>query len=111
MNRACLTSILLALSVLAGCAPSKQEYAAIQETVRGSAKARKLAMSQCLKDWSSSSRRNASIILDVSEKDAPRLACARTIEAVRSGKLEYQDIVDIKRGNVTPKLVKMLQGR
>ncbi len=111
MNRAYLTCGIVALSILAGCVPSKQEYAAIQETVRGSAKARKFALSQCMSGWNAVQRKNASIILDTSEKAAPQIACSRAVEAVRSGKLDYQDIVDIKRGKITPKLVKIFQGR
>ncbi len=111
MNRIHLTSAFLALALLTGCAPSKQEYAAIQETVRGSAKARKLAMSECTAHWSPLQRKNASIILDVSEKSAPGIACSRLVQAVRSGKLTYRDAVDMIRGKATPKIIKILQGR
>jgi hypothetical protein len=111
MNRISFTTIVLSLLILGGCVPSKQEFDTIATTVQGSAKARKLALSQCMKPWTPRQRREAAIIIDSSEKDAPKLVCSRIVEAVRSGRLEYADAVDIKRRRFTPKLVKILQGR
>lgn len=111
MNCTRIILTIISFSVLSACSPSKQEYEVIQETVRGSAKARTLAMSECMKNWDSTSRRNAAIMIDTSEKNAPRLVCSRVVEAVRSGKMNYQDAVDIKRRNFTPKLIKIIQGR
>ncbi len=111
MKLAYIASCLFSIAILAGCAPSKQEYAAIVTTVQGSAKARQFAMKECAANWTAQQRKDASIIIDSSEKDAPRLACARFVEAVRSGKLEYQDAVDFKRRRLTPRLIKIFQGR
>ncbi|WP_341487063.1 hypothetical protein [Pararhizobium sp. A13] len=111
MSRKYTTAFMLTLALLAGCAPSKQEFAVIVETVQGSAKARQLAMKECTANWTPQQRKEASIVIDSSEKDAPRLVCSRFVEAIRAGRVDYNDAVDIRRKNWTPKLVRIFQGR
>ena len=48
MKRIPVVALLSAISIASGCAPTEQQYAVIQETVRGSEKARQMAISQCL---------------------------------------------------------------
>ncbi|OQP86515.1 hypothetical protein BTR14_10940 [Rhizobium rhizosphaerae] len=102
---------LCAMTVLAGCAPTQQQFLAMQETVRGSAKARQLALESCMKDARPGDIKAAAIVIDSSEKAAPRLVCSRLIEALRSGRMTYADLVDLKQGRPTPKLIRIIQGR
>lgn len=112
MKRLTVVAFISALGIVAGCAPTQQQYAAIQETVRGSAKARQFAVKECSsKGWNRQSIRNAAIVLDTSERAAPELACRRLVEAVRSGRLSYSEAVAASRKKITPELVKILQGR
>ena len=112
MKRLTVVAFLSALTIAAGCAPTKQQYAVVQETVRGSAKARQFAVKECLsKGWDREAMRNASIVLDTTEKAAPELACRRAVEAVRSGRMTYADAVALKQKRMTPEVIKILQGR
>jgi hypothetical protein len=49
--------------------------------------------------------------MDVPESKAARLSCQRGVNAVASGKLTYADLGKLRRGDITPKLVKIMQGR
>lgn len=112
MKRIPVVALLSAISIASGCAPTEQQYAVIQETVRGSEKARQMAISQCLgQGWNRQAVRNASIVLNTSEKAAPGLACRRFVDAIRSGRMTYADAVAFKRNRPTPELIRIFQGR
>jgi hypothetical protein len=109
--RAYIAMTLIATGFLAGCAPTEQEYGAIVTALQGSKRLRTEIVSECAKNFNSEGRRSAGIILDVADKDAPRLACSRYLNAVVSGRVTYQDMLDVKNRRYTPKLVKIFQGR
>lgn len=112
MRRIHLFSTLMTVVLLTGCAPSQQQFEAAREAVRGSEKTRAFAMRECTtKGWQRKNVQNAAMLLDTTEKLAPRVACKRYLDAFRSGRLEYADAVAFKQGKITPKLIKILQGR
>ncbi|SEL42170.1 hypothetical protein [Xaviernesmea oryzae] len=105
-------ALFTALSIIAGCAPSQERFLAAREVLRGSEKARQYALSACVKKLSSAKDLKAgAILMDTSEKRAPRLACSRIVEAIRSRRLQYSDLVKLEQGRITPEMVKMIQGR
>lgn len=105
-------AFFIAITVAAGCAPSQQQFEAERETLRGSVKAQQYAFGKCLTNgWNSRALRAAALLLDTTEKAAPRLACTRVMSAMKSGRLEYADAVAFKQGRPTPEMIKILQGR
>lgn len=105
---------LLAAGLLTGCAPTEQEYDSAITMLQGSERARSQVLDDCIKRLSSSdrtARHNAAIVMDVADKDAPRLACSRYLKAMVSGRATYQDMLDIQNRRYTPKLIKIFQGR
>ncbi|UVD59131.1 hypothetical protein NE852_11495 [Rhizobium sp. Pop5] len=109
--RARTATIMISVALLAGCAPTQQDYDAIVTLLQGSARARNQFVNDCSKGFDANERRNAGIVINVSDKDAPRIACQRYLAAALSGRATYQDLLDIKAHRFTPKLIKIFQGR
>jgi len=94
--------------------PSEQEYNATVTMLQGSPRARTEVLDMCVKQMSATDatwHHNAAVVMNVSEKDAPRVACSRYLKALVSGRATYQDTVDLKNRRYTSKLVKIFQGR
>lgn len=103
--------VLIAMALLAACVPTRQEYDSFVTLTQGSARARNEAVNICVKSFDANARRNAGIVTNASDKDAPRVACNRLLTAMISGRATYDDFVDIKSHKFTPKLIKIFQGR
>ena len=70
-------------------------------------------MNECIRQLGLSdtkARHNAALFLNVAEKDAPKIACGRYTNAIVSGDITYQDMLDIKNHRYTPKLIKIFRG-
>lgn len=111
MMRARTATIMISMALLAGCAPTQQDYDATVTLLQGSARARNEFVKVCTKDFDANARRAAGIVTNVSDNDAPRIACQRYLTAAISGRATYQDLLDIKAHRFTPKLIKIFQGR
>ncbi|MBB3656454.1 hypothetical protein FHX15_001682 [Rhizobium sp. BK650] len=112
--RATIAMILIATGLLAGCAPSEQQYDAAVTMLQGSQKARTELLNDCTKAMSAKDatwHHNAAVVMNVSDKDAPRVACNRYIKAMVSGRATYQDALDMQNRRYTPKLIKIFQDR
>ncbi|WP_064692088.1 hypothetical protein [Rhizobium aegyptiacum] len=109
--RARTATIMMSIALLAGCAPTQQDYDATVTLLQGSARARSEFVKACAKGFDANERRTAGIVTSVSDKDAPRVACQRYLAATISGRATYQDLLDIKTRRFTPKLIKIFQGR
>lgn len=108
----CLSVFALCLA-LTGCM-TQEKYEAVSTALEGSASLRAKTINDCSaksSDWTKSATETAALLLEVPASKAPRLACQRTVNAVASGKLTYQDVIKMRRGEITPKLVRILQGR
>lgn len=111
MRHVQITAFVLALTGLYGCMPSEKQWAAEVAVLQSSEKAVQKEYRLCLADWSDRNRKGAAAFLKTTEANAPRLACTRLIETKRSGRVTFQDSVDLKRNKHTPRLVKMLSGQ
>jgi hypothetical protein len=112
LSARCLGVVAVCLA-LAGCM-TQEKYEAVSTALEGSASLRAKAVNDCsLKssDWTKQATETAALLLEVPASRAPRLACQRTVNAVASGKLSYHDMIKMRRGEITPKLVRILQGR
>jgi hypothetical protein len=108
--------IMLALSalVLAGCGVSQAKYDASREALRGSSSLRTDFVKNSTRNISKKpyqTRRNIAKVMNTSVSSAPRLYCARLTRGITSGRLSHADINAASRGQVTPTIIKVLQGR
>ncbi|MDF0697942.1 hypothetical protein PYR71_15835 [Rhizobium sp. MC63] len=109
--RAHAVTMMVAAGLLTACVPTRQDYDAYVTLLQGSARARSEAVKDCAKGFDASGRRGAGLVTNVSDKDAPRVACERFVADVVSGRITYDDVVDVKQRRFTPKIIKIFQGR
>ena len=108
--------VVLALSLLAlaGCGISQTNYDASREALRGSPSLRNDFVRTCTRNISRkpyATRRNIAKLMNTSVAATPRLYCARLTRGIASGRLSHADINAAGRGQVTPTIVRVLQGR
>ncbi|XAZ21751.1 hypothetical protein LVY75_23350 [Sinorhizobium sp. B11] len=107
-------AITLIAGLLAGCAPTQQEYQATVTALQGSPRLRTEALNNCVQRLSrldKSTLHDGAVLMNVSDKDAPRVGCARMQKALVSGRATYQDAVDITNNRMTPRVIKIFQDR
>ena len=109
--RARTVTIMIAIGLLTACVPTRQDYEAYVTLLQGSSRARSEVVKDCAKGFDANGRRGAGLVTSVSDKDAPRVACERFVAALVSGRLTYDDVVDVRQHRFTPKVIKIFQGR
>jgi len=108
--------VVLALSLLAlaGCGVSQANYDAGREALRGSPSLRSDFVRTCTRNISRkpyATRRNIAKLMNASVSSTPRLYCSRLTRGIANGRLSRSDINAAARGQVTPTIVRVLQGR
>jgi hypothetical protein len=108
--------IVLAFSavVLSGCGVSQAGYASSREALRGSPALRGDFVSTCTRNISSKplrTRQNIARLMNTSVRSTPRTYCSRLTRGITSGRLSHSDISAASRGQVTPTIIRVLQGR
>jgi len=108
--------VVLALSLLAlaGCGISQTNYDASREALRGSPSLRNDFVRTCTRNISQKSyatRRNIAKLMNASVSSTPRLYCSRLTRGIANSRLSHADISAASRGQVTPAIVRVLQGR
>jgi hypothetical protein len=108
--------IILALSavVLSGCGVSQASYATSRESLRGSPGVRSDFVNTCTKKISRKplkTRQGIAKLMNTSVANTPRTYCTRLTQGITSGRLSHSDISAASRGQVTPAVVRVLQGR
>lgn len=95
--------------------PAKSRMnAAMIEAVRGSPQLRREATAECARDTardSLASRRNMAMLINTSVAKAPQVFCERLMTGLASGKVTVADVNSIDRGEITPNMIRVLQGR
>ncbi|HEV7308300.1 hypothetical protein [Ensifer sp.] len=106
-------SLALALTVLASCGPTKEEFEVAQTTIQGSPALQKALYKDCVgKTWSKSDLAGGAMLLSVPPSKVPALTCKRLVNALVSGRLKYADVrQNMNNGAPTVNLIKILQGR
>lgn len=111
--RAYIALTLIATGLLTGCVPTEKQYDAAVRVARGSKSERNGLLNECIRQLGLSdekARHNAALFLNVADKDAPKIACNRYTNAIVSGDITYQDMLDIRNHRYTPKLIKIFRG-
>ena len=108
--------IVVAVSMLAlsGCGISQANYDASREALRGSPGLRSDFVRNCTRNISSKpyrTRQNVAKVMNTSVRNTPRLYCSRLTRGITSGRLSHSDIAAASRGQVTPAIIRVLQGR
>lgn len=107
----CRAIVLGAITIGLSACMTEERYEATSTALQGSAALRGKTIEHCSRGWSAKSTENAALLLDVPQAKAARLVCQRSIEAMASGKLTYQDVVRMRQGDITAKMVRVMQGR
>lgn len=110
------TYVILALStiVLAGCGVSQTSYATSREALRGSPGVRSDFINTCTGKIARKplkTRQGIAKLMNTSVASTPRTYCVRLTQGITSGRLSHADISAASRGQVTPAVVRVLQGR
>lgn len=108
--------MVLALSavMLSGCGISPANYSASREALRGSPGLRSDFVGTCTRNISRKplrTRQGIAKVMNTSLRGTPRTYCARLTRGITSGRLSHSDIAAASRGQVTPAIIRVLQGR
>ncbi|EFG9152986.1 hypothetical protein BL864_005439 [Escherichia coli] len=98
----------------AGCAPPRAQFEAGVEVMRGSPAARQKVHRECMTAaarMTAKEKADMAMALNTSPARVGSLACSRIVAGITSGRLSYDDIRDLSSGRITPKMVRLLQGR
>lgn len=99
--------------MLSGCV-TQTNYDASREALRGSPGLRSQFVSQCVTNISrkpASTRQAMATMMNTSLRNVPRTYCQRITNGITSGRLTRSDINAGARGQLTPAVVRVLQGR
>ena len=113
MGKALIPAII-AVAFLSGCGVSASTYATGQQALKGSPAVRNDFIRTCtqkIRNKPFKTRQGIAKIANTSVSSAPRVYCTRLTKGMASGRLTHADINAASRGQVTPNIVKVLQGR
>jgi len=110
-----IATVLAATGILclAGCVSATQ-YATMAEALNGSPALRRDAVDQCVRSHRSTAQHKDFLRKLMNLKPGSpvvRISCERAVKAVASGRLTYADYQNNLRGQTSPKVVRVLQGR
>jgi hypothetical protein len=107
--------IILALSagILSGCGISQSGYATSREALRGSPALRSDFVNTCKRNIERKplkTRQSIARLMNTSVRKTPYTYCSRLTRGITSGRLSHSDISAASRGQVTPAVIRVLQG-
>jgi hypothetical protein len=106
--------LLLCGFAVSGCTTTRENYETGATALAGSKSLRNEVTQKCIAHARYSNphaRHNAALLMDVRDTEVDRLACSRMVSAIASGRLSYEEAMALHYGRLTPKIVKILQGR
>jgi outer membrane PBP1 activator LpoA protein len=100
---------------LSGCAElSAEKYAVAQTLLQGSPQLRTKLIEQCAAKTRTKSKSDLELLaaaINTSVPSAPRTACSRIINAMTSGRMTREQYNAAGRGDITPAMIRIIQGR
>lgn len=99
---------------VSGCGISANSYAANREMLKGSSAIRSEFVQDCISRISQksiSTRQAIAKVMSVTTRRAPNVYCQRITRGIISGRLKHADLNAGARGQLTPTVVRVLQGR
>jgi len=105
----------LGLGLLAGCQSTQEanEYAVVQTALSGSKAMQREVSKECVNEMkvlSAEDVRMMAVFLDTTKSKALPLLCSRIVTGMTNGDLTYQDYKAVQRGELSPKVVRVMQG-
>lgn len=100
---------------LSSCTTTQEtRYNSMATALAGSKGLRNDFVKKCAADKGSISpvsRQQMALLMNVKYSQVDLLFCRRLADAVASGRLTYSDTRKVRQGQMTPKVIKILQGR
>lgn len=111
-----LAALLLCGLALSSCTTtaSKSNFETGATALAGSERLREAVTERCIaraRNFSPEARHNAALVMDVKDSQADRLSCTRMVNAIATGRLTYAEVEAMRYGHISPKIVRILQGR
>ena len=113
VKKAALCASMGAFLVLTGCMTS-QQYAAVQEVMKGSPALRPEIIDKCVSENRSTAEQKRLLAKLMNLKpgaDVIRVGCIRTYDAVASGRITYRDFASSMSSSPSVEVIRVLQGR
>lgn len=113
MGKTSVLAVVVSVA-LSGCGVSASTYATGQQALKGSPAVKSDFIRTCtqkIRNKPFKTRQGIAKIANTSVSSAPRVYCTRLTNGMASGRLTHADINAASRGQVTPNIVKVLQGR
>lgn len=108
-----LAACLLGMCV-SGCGISRTNYDTGREVLRGSPAVRSQFVQTCTRSISRkplATRQRMAKVMGTSLRNTPSVYCRRMTRGIASGRISHADLNGAARGHVTPKVIRVLQGR
>lgn len=106
-------AVAVAVLALSGCV-TQSNYDASREALRGSPALRTQFVNNCVSNIRAkplSTRQGMATVMNTSVRNVPRVYCQRITRGITSGRLSRSDINAGARGQLTPAVIRVLQGR
>lgn len=114
-------AMVAGLVLLSGCTTTQTkriwtpvQYASYIEAMKGSPALRRTELQRCNAEIRATPGRRAElgVVLNLpSNRDSVPVFCQRIVTALVSGRLNYTDYQNSRRSVVTPKVIRVIQGR
>ncbi|CDN54950.1 Hypothetical protein RG1141_CH26130 [Neorhizobium galegae bv. officinalis bv. officinalis str. HAMBI 1141] len=107
-----VVALAVAAACLASCGPTRNQYEVVVTALEGSSRARNAVYANCLKkERTTAWKKEASVFMNVSEAKAPAVFCQRALDGLVKRRITFADVSAVYAGDLTPNIVKVLQGR
>ncbi|MDO1582370.1 hypothetical protein [Rhizobium oryzicola] len=106
--------VLCGVAVSSCTATSRTNYDAGVTALAGSKSLRASAIEKCIikaRSADTAARHKVAVVMDVRDNQVDQLYCNRVINAAAAGRISYDEANNLHYGQITPNLIKIIQGR
>jgi hypothetical protein len=106
--------LLLTLSLASCSSISEKQYDKLMTKLASSSKMQKQETEACKAKFHNARqqvRKNMAAVVGVPQDQAVKVFCNRMVKALASRKLSYEDFVAGSRGEITPRILRLVQGK
>jgi hypothetical protein len=110
-----ITALILCGIAVSSCTTTtRTNYDAGVTALAGSKKLRLMAIENCItksKNADPAKRHRMAVLMDMDDSKVDRAYCNRIVNAAAEGRISYDEVVNAHYGQVTPNLIRIVQGR
>lgn len=106
--------LILAFSLASCTTFSEKQYDSLVTKLAASPRLQKNEIEACKRKYHNSRqsvRKNLAVVTGVDPDKGVSIFCNRMIKAFAKNKVTYEDFVAARRGQITPRLLKLVQGK